>query len=126
MIQGKVWGTTRQLISRETFSLHRLEIKAGGFCSEHVHHAKSNHFYVESGVLIVDTFEPGAMDEEGTHDFDRTVLRAGDEMTVEPGTGHQFSAVSNCIVYETYWVVLREDIERFAQGGMAPKGTKVE
>ena len=51
--QGKVWGTTQCLLRLPTFEMHRLEIVAGGYCSEHVHNAKHNLFYVESGVLAV-------------------------------------------------------------------------
>jgi len=118
MIEGKIWGTTRQLIAKETFSLHRLEVKTGGYCSRHFHRSKSNHFYVESGVLIIKVWAR----DKPVNTYDETVLRPGDEMTVEPMTEHQFEAVSNCVLYETYWVTLAEDIERRTQGGV--KGAK--
>lgn len=109
--QGKVWGTTQCLLKLPTFELHRLEIKAGGYCSEHVHQAKHNFFFVESGVLVVWVWHDGRT-------ADLTVLRPGDSMSVDPGHYHLFKATRDTVAYEAYWVQLTEDIERRTQGGL--------
>ena len=136
MIEGKVWGTTQEILKLPTCSIHRLEVKQGGYCSEHVHRAKFNMFFVESGVLMVTMWhheawkapDPNILQRGDDDTFglgrtpDVTILRPGASMTVEPGKAHKFEAVAPSVVFETYWVELTEDIERRTQGGIRKAG----
>ncbi len=126
-MQGKVWGSTACLFKVPTIELHRLEIDAGGYCSEHVHRVKWNFFHVESGVLVVRVWRNGPDGPEDCEDRppDMTVLRPGDSMSVKPGLFHRFEATRAAVVYEATWLELvmggwtiGEDIERRTQGGV--------
>ena len=120
-IDGKVWGTTACILKLPMFELHRIEVKAGGYCSEHIHRAKHNLFYVESGVLKVTLWNdgPGAsVLAGGKHAIDETIMRPGDSMPIPPNRAHKFEGVSAVVAYEVYWAELSEDIERRTQGGL--------
>jgi len=112
-IQGKVWGETWPVFFRNNVEIHRIKVKAGGYCSTHRHRAKFNQFCVLSGIL--DVFVAKA-DYDLT---DRTSLHHGETMTVAPGEFHHFKAVEDTDALEVYWTELREDdIERQTVGGM--------
>ena len=115
-IDGKVWGTTACILALPMFELHRIEVKAGGYCSEHIHRAKHNLFYVESGVLKVTLWTQYAAYEPKKPDV--TIMRAGDSMPIPPNRAHKFEGVSAVVAYEVYWAELSEDIERRTHGGL--------
>ncbi len=108
MKQGKIWGTTEEIFSTGNVSVHVLHIEAGGFSSEHLHQAKSNHFYVVAGRIEV--WQSNDM-------TDLTELGPGESTMILPGTWHKFRAVDPSIVIETYETRLSEDIQRRSQGG---------
>lgn len=114
-----MWGTTSALFQRPVFSIHLLNIKAGGYSSEHKHLRKMNHFYVVSGELEIRQWPDGGAicpDEP-----DRTVLRAGDSLTVPVGVWHQFRAVTDCVCLEVYEAApVEDDIDRRSVGGVEP------
>jgi mannose-6-phosphate isomerase-like protein (cupin superfamily) len=112
-VAGKVWGKTELLISHPAFEIHRIETKAGGFCSKHKHQHRYNDFYVESGTFKVKVWK-------NDYDLcDETVLEAGDIMTVPPGEYHQFESVTDCVVLEIYYAPTLDgaDIVRESVGG---------
>ena len=112
MIAGKVWGSTRLVFANPVFEVHRIEVKANGFCSKHKHLGKFNAFYIESGELEVTVWK---------NDYDLTdVTTIGplERMTVKPGEFHRFRALSAVVAYELYWSELdHSDIEREDHGG---------
>ena len=111
-LAGKVWGTTSSLFNKNNVEIHRLEGTKGGYSSEHKHRAKYNKFLVEAGSIEVVCWK-------GAEGPDRVVLHPGQSCTVSPGVFHQFKVIEDCVVYEIYWVDLREDdIERRTVGGM--------
>ena len=111
--QGKIWGTTELLFCQNNIQVHRLEIKAGGYCSQHKHVVKYNKFYVESGEITIEVWN-----EHASH-VDETHLCAGECSTIEPGEYHRFTADKDSVVYEMYWVELwSDDIVREAVGGI--------
>lgn len=115
-VQGKVWGTTAALIERPVFSIHLLDIRAGGYSSEHRHERKLNHFYVITGTLEIRQWPANGHAAETP---DVTVLNAGDSMTVPIGVWHQFHAVTDCVCLETYESSpVEDDIERRTHGGI--------
>lgn len=111
MRQGKEWGYTTEFFRNSMVSAHHLEIKKGGYCSEHIHEHKYNLFYVISGRLEITIWrEKNAKDE--------TVLTAGQESAIPPGFYHKFKAFEKTECIEVYQVLLIEpDINRRTQGG---------
>lgn len=102
-IQGKVWGKTQLIFRNGNSEVHRIEAKDGGWCSKHKHEHKHNKFFVESGELQVDVWQ---------NDYnlvDRTILKPGESTTVPPGCYHMFTALKDSVVYEIYWVELKDD-----------------
>lgn len=111
MLQSKIWGTTEEIISNEIFEVHRICVKKGGYCSKHYHNYKFNMFFVESGVIEVDTIYEDHINT--------TVLKSGQSTVVSPNELHVFRAPQNTIAYEIYWVRLpKEDIIRKNDGGL--------
>jgi len=109
--QGKIWGETTKIYSNDAVSVHYLDIKKGGYCSEHKHKNKVNLFYIISGILIVSIFNSGIED--------KTELQAGGVMEVPCGVLHKFEAKSDVQCIEIYQAFLDEnDIERKTQGGI--------
>jgi len=112
-MQGKLWGRTSPVFNKNNVEIHRFEAKEDGFCSEHKHHAKYNMFLVESGRLEITCWK----DPSGKPDC--TVVEAGQTCVVGPGMYHMFRAVTDCVVYEIYWVeLLEDDIFRRSHGGV--------
>lgn len=110
-LQGKIWGSTRELEANPFMSFHRADVKAGFRCSRHHHVAKVNGFFVENGRLVVRIFRPS-----GTEDV--TELGAGDYMSVPAGIDHQFECLADTVLFEIYWPsVVSEDIVRKNDGG---------
>lgn len=111
MIEAKIWGRVKKIISKEMFEVNRIEIVEGGYCSEHKHQYKYNGFFVESGKLKITTWNNGLVQH--------TILSDGDYLQVEPNVLHKFDALSNVVCYEIYWVQLLEnDIQRVMKGGV--------
>jgi mannose-6-phosphate isomerase-like protein (cupin superfamily) len=121
-VTGKIWGNTSALIQNALVELHKINVKAGFRCSEHLHEHKWNGFYVESGVLEIHV-------RKNNYELtDVTVLRAGDFTSVRPGEYHYFVCTENCSALELYWPeLLSEDIKRKNTGGpMASKVTNTK
>jgi mannose-6-phosphate isomerase-like protein (cupin superfamily) len=110
--KGKVWGTTSLIHASRYVQAHLLEIRAGGFCSEHRHERKTNTFIVLRGRLEVRTWP------DMTNAFDATELEAGQSMAVPVGVYHQFRAIDDTLCIEFYEAAeIEEDIHRRTQGG---------
>ena len=107
MIAGKVWGTTELVEANGALEFHRIEMKKGGVCSKHLHHYKWNGFYVESGVMLIRTWQ---------RDYDlvdETIVEAGEYHKVKPGLYHQFECIESGVAFELYWAEFNHnDIER--------------
>ena len=111
-IQGKVWGQTEPLFSKNNVEMHRIECTKGGYCSKHKHKHKFNAFYVESGTLEISAWK---VDYRLT---DVTRVSAGEMTVVPPGELHMFRALEDTVAFEIYWVELSaSDIERDTVGG---------
>jgi mannose-6-phosphate isomerase-like protein (cupin superfamily) len=112
--QGKAWGTTHTLFESPFFSIHLLRIDAGGFCSEHRHERKLNHFHVLSGRLMIHEW-PG---DAGQDQPDTTRLESGQSRTIPVGEWHSFTAKEPCTCLEVYEAApVEEDIIRRTVGG---------
>ena len=110
--QGKNWGYTTEFFRNAMVSAHHLEIKMGGFCSEHRHQFKFNSFYVISGRLELTIWRG-----DGTKDV--TVIGQGQSSAIPPGFFHKFRGITDVECIEIYQVLLIEpDIERRTKGGV--------
>lgn len=110
--QGKIWGTTELVFGNMNTSVHHLEIIKGGYCSEHRHSQKLNHFYVISGRLEILIWP------EGSSLSDSTILTAGQAMTIPVNVYHRFCAIERTLCIETYEArFTNPDIERRTVGG---------
>lgn len=112
MRQGKDWGYTTEFFRNAIVSSHHLEIKRGGFCSEHVHEHKYNLFYVISGELELTIWRDEKMK-------DVTIVTAGQSTAIPPSFWHKFRALTHVECIEIYQVLLLEpDIDRRSDGGV--------
>ena len=107
----KVWGVTTELFRNGKSSVHMLEIKQGGYCSEHRHAQKENIFYIIDGRLDI------VMWKEGKRTINQ--LSAGSFMTVPIGVWHTFVAKTDVDCIEMYdYKYDGVDIERRTVGGL--------
>jgi mannose-6-phosphate isomerase-like protein (cupin superfamily) len=114
--QEKVWGTTHCLFQSPFFSAHLLHVNKGGFCSEHRHERKLNHFFVLSGRLAVHEWSGGGLTQDQP---DTTMLGSGESMRVPVGNWHSFTAVEDTVCLELYEAApVEEDIVRRTTGGL--------
>jgi mannose-6-phosphate isomerase-like protein (cupin superfamily) len=123
MRQGKNWGYTTEIFRNAMVSAHHLEIKKGGYCSEHYHKHKYNLFYVISGVLELTIWRDEERVDKNFNPVsdgkDVTVIEPGQSTAIPPGFYHKFKALAKCEAIEIYQVLLIEpDIERRTVGGL--------
>lgn len=112
MRQGKNWGYTTEFFRNAMVSAYHLEIKKGGYCSEHRHQHKYNLFYIISGELELTIWH----DRQKT---DVTIIGPGQTTAVSPGFYHKFRGITACHCIEMYQVLLIEpDIDRRTVGGV--------
>jgi mannose-6-phosphate isomerase-like protein (cupin superfamily) len=105
----KRWGWTRSTFFSLPLAVFDCYASHGGFCSLHKHERKRNAFLVESGHLIVVTFNDGVTAHH---------LTAGDVVDIAPDIYHYFHAMSDTIFKEIYTgIVNDEDIIRLSEGG---------
>jgi hypothetical protein len=116
---NKVWGRTRCTVESDFYSLHELEVKAGGFCSVHYHEQRANRFLVRSGRITVVSFYAW---------MTRSVTLTEDEVYDVPSmVPHMFLVRDYGIVLEEYFAdrggrVHNSDIVRLIQGGHIDDG----
>jgi len=110
--QGKVWGDTENIFSSGITTVHFINVKKGGFCSEHLHRHKTNKFYVISGELEISIWQ-----DKDT--CDKTILKAGQSTIVPFGVWHKFKGLTETQCIEIYEVKFAgEDISRRTIGGV--------
>ena len=96
-IAGKIWGQTELIHANGVLEFHRIDYKAGGVCSKHIHEFKWNGFYVVSGEMIIRVWQKD-------YDLvDETILGPGDFTKVKPGVLHQFEGLEDGVAFELYW-----------------------
>ena len=123
MRQGKNWGYTTEFFRNAMVSAHHLEIKEGGYCSEHKHKHKYNLFYVITGVLELTIWRDEERVDKNFNPVsdgkDVTIIEAGQSTAISPGFYHKFKGLTKCDCIEIYQVLLIEpDIERRTMGGI--------
>ena len=90
---GKIWGQTELIHSNSVLEFHRIDYKAGGVCSKHMHNFKWNGFYVMSGKLKIRVWQKD-------YDLiDETVLNPGDFTRIKPGLYHSFEGLEDGVSF---------------------------
>lgn len=113
----KTWGRMRTLLRDAGIEIVEAEIEAGGYCSRHLHHCKTNTFVVVSGRLLLLEFG-------GSVPFTDKILTSADSpLQVPAGIKHQFEALEATRLIEIYrpiegYALLADDIARFSEGGL--------
>ena len=115
--EEKIWGRTTELFHNNTTSTHYLEIKKGGYCSEHRHAQKSNIFYMIEGDLKITTW---SRDDEDSMVLTPHSLHINfNNMVIRPKIWHKFHAITDVKCIEIYdYKYDGVDIERRAEGGL--------
>ena len=112
MRQGKSWGYTTDFFRNAMVSAYHLEVRKGGYCSEHKHDHKYNSFYVVSGELEITIWREGEKP-------DVTIIGPGQSTAVSPGFWHKFKGITSVHCIEIYQVLLIDpDIKRRTEGGL--------
>lgn len=116
-VERKCWGDTRRIGLGSSWDVHYLNLIAGGYCSRHRHLHKANLFYVATGRIAVEFFNP---DESVPY----KTVEVGPEQTlsVPALVWHRFRVLESGIAVEIYWPGSwnPDDIDRAEQGGMNP------
>lgn len=115
-IEHKLWGYTSRLFCKNNVEIHRIVGKLGGYCSKHKHINKFNLFFVESGKLLVKTWENDVMSS--------VILDYGQSYVILPNKYHMFEVLlDQTVAYEVYWTELdTTDIVRETVGGVVELG----
>lgn len=93
--ENKCWGRTRCIEERDDYSMHLLELQAGGFCSFHYHKQRANKFRVISGIVrVVFAYGWNVQWEE---------LKATDEFVMPSLVPHQFQVIEAGEMEEEYY-----------------------
>jgi len=105
---GKIWGYTSKIFSKNNVEVHRIFGWEGGKSSLHRHTAKLSMFFIERGKIkiLIQKNEYPLTDE--------TVLETGQSIVIQPNEYHSFEILEDMTVaYEIYWTELdSNDIER--------------
>ena len=100
-INGKIWGETSKIFSKNNIEIFRIHGKAAGKSSMHMHEHKYSMFFVEKGKIKV-TIEKNDYDL-----IDITELGTHQSMIIRPKEYHCFEVIDdNSICYEIYWTEL--------------------
>lgn len=105
---GKIWGYTSKLFSKNNVEVHRIVVEHGGTSSLHRHTAKWSMFLVERGTLKI------RIEKNDYPLTDITLLDAEQSIVIRPNEYHSFEGIAEeTIAYEIYWTELNpDDIER--------------
>jgi mannose-6-phosphate isomerase-like protein (cupin superfamily) len=102
MKQGKIWGHTEDIFTKNNVSIHRIYIKKDSCCSKHYHDNKHNMFFVEDGTLLIRHWQ------NDYNLIDETILKTGESCCIPPKHYHQFVALTDVVAYEIYYVELND------------------
>ena len=101
----KIWGERWLVRQDSTHAVSFLKVKKGYRCSWHQHNTKFNVFVVTKGKLLIVVEELGKRR--------KTILRAGETLTIYPKQWHEFRGLKNSEVIEEMYVEYDEgDINR--------------
>lgn len=109
----KPWGAEELLEHNERYVVKRLFMKAGHRCSLQFHERKRETVYVLSGLLKVTIGEhPESLIDQ--------IHRAGDSLTLQPGTVHRMEAIEDALYLEASTPELQDVVRLSDDYGRTP------
>lgn len=113
----KPWGTSKTIYRDDRSEIVEIEVKAGGYCSRHLHRRKDNLFFVVRGALLV-LIRPNM-----EHESRRLLTADCESLLIPAGAMHQFEAQTDVVAWEIYRAVDGStidpaDIVRFSENGI--------
>lgn len=107
MIVNKPWGTTELIFSNSLTEIFRAKINKNGFSSRHYHKNKYNIFYIESGSLLIKSWQ-------NENSFTETIFNKEEKTIIAPTIWHQFLAIEDSTILEIYFTeISNDDIIRY-------------
>ena len=110
-IVDKEWGHEEWIANTSAYCGKKLVFKSGHQCSMHHHKIKDETFYIQSGIVVLDT-EFGSTTE-------RRIMEEGDTMHIVPTMWHRITALTNAEVLEFSTFHMDEDSYRKSTSGKA-------
>ena len=112
-VHEKVWGHEEWIVNTPLYCGKKLVLKKHWRCSMHHHKVKDETFYIQDGVVMVET-------ETADGKTFEDVLHPGQSMRIEPGTWHRFTGLTEAVIYEFSTHHEDDDSYRREESGQAP------
>ena len=107
----KVWGNSRCIFKSDTSTTHLVNIKRGGYCSEHCHAKMTNRFVILSGKINVTVYRNNIPINN--------LLTESEIFDVSPDIYHRFEALEDSVIIEIYEDKIdKNDIIRRTESGL--------
>lgn len=84
----KLWGAEEWLVNNDLYCAKRLYIRPGFMCSLHYHNVKDETFYVEHGLVRIETYS--LKNGRLWAPIDMGFIGPGSSLRISPGTPHRF------------------------------------
>ncbi len=109
----KEWGKEDWIVNNEKFNYcgKRLILTKGWQCSIHQHKIKSEVFYVNKGLVLMQAYDG------------ERVMKPGESLLIEPGTKHRFIGLTDTEILEFSSFHREEDSYRDEPSGQVPETT---
>jgi mannose-6-phosphate isomerase-like protein (cupin superfamily) len=107
------WGTETLLAETPHYSLKLLLYRSGKAGGLQMHLRKTESFHLAEGMALVGHDEGGVWVE--------TVMEAGQTYTIPAGAPHQFTALTDCTVYEASTPVKNDRVNVADRYGREPE-----
>jgi mannose-6-phosphate isomerase-like protein (cupin superfamily) len=107
----KGWGEELWIANTAAYCGKKLILKKGKQCSVHYHKLKDETFFVQGGVVQMDTYPHGHPGK-----LVRTIMKPGDAVHVAPLVPHQFTGIEDSEIFEFSTQHFEDDTYRIAPG----------
>ena len=87
----KVWGWEEWIVN-DHYCGKKLFLKSKHRCSMHYHKNKDETFYLQSGLVLLETIED--------NQTKRTILRPGHSYRIRPNVAHRFTGIWESEIFE--------------------------
>ena len=110
---SKVWGLEDWIVNNEEFNYcgKRLLLNKGFQCSIHYHKIKSEVFYVNKGLVLMQAYGS------------ERLMKPGESLLIVPGTKHRFIGITNSEIMEYSSFHREQDSHREEPSGQVPEET---
>lgn len=109
-LHPKGWGSETWIVNNDDYCLKLLEFKKGSRFSMHFHWLKREHWFCQSGKMLLRYFDLSNANEKT-----REVL-PGEVVGVPAGNPHQLIALEDSVIVEVSTKHIEEDSYRVEKG----------